>query len=62
VVFDIDPAAAAATRNQLLPKLAGEDVLIAAPHLLFPGLGRLHKEGKGYSWAPVAFTEQWVEK
>jgi hypothetical protein len=54
--------AAAATRNQLLPKLAGEDVLIASPHLLFPGLGRLHKEGKGYSWAPVALTDQWVEK
>ncbi len=62
VVFDIDPTTAAATRNQLLPKLAGEDVLIAAPHLLFPGLGRLHKEGRGYSWAPVVFTEQWVEK
>ena len=61
-VFDIDPAAAAARRNQLLPRLAGEDVLIASPHLLFPGLGRLHKEGKGYSWAPVALTDQWVEK
>ncbi len=62
VVFDIDPTAAAATRNQLLPKLADEAVVIAAPHLLFPGLGRLHKQGKGYSWAPVAFTEQWAEK
>ena len=62
VVFDIDPTAAAATRNQLLPKLADEGVVIAAPHLLFPGLGRLHKEGKAYSWAPVAFAEQWVEK
>ena len=61
-VFDIDPTAAAATRNQLLPKLADEDIVIAAPHLLFPGLGRLHKQGKGYSWAPVAFTEQWAEK
>src|SRR5882762_3321537 len=61
-VFDIDPATAAARRNQLLPRLAGEDVLIASPHLLFPGLGRLHKEGKGYSWAPVALTDQWVEK
>src|SRR5438128_120307 len=61
-VFDIDPTAAAATRSQLLPKLAGEDVVIAAPHLLFPGLGRLHKDGRDYSWAPVAFTEQWVEK
>ena len=62
VVFDIDPAAAAATRNQLLSKLAREDVVIAGPHMLFPSLGRLHKEGSGYSWAPVAFTDQWVEK
>jgi glyoxylase-like metal-dependent hydrolase (beta-lactamase superfamily II) len=62
VGFDIDPAAAAATRNQLLPRLADEDVLIAGPHILFPGLGRLHKDGRGYSWAPVAFTEQWAEK
>src|SRR5467141_3025475 len=61
-VFDADPAAAALTRNRLLHRLADEDVLIAAPHLLFPGLGRLHKEGKAYSWAPVAFAEQWVEK
>src|SRR2546422_6039763 len=61
-VFDIDPAVAAARRNQLLPRLAGEDVLIASPHLLFPGLGRLHKEGKGYSWAPSALTDQWGEK
>jgi glyoxylase-like metal-dependent hydrolase (beta-lactamase superfamily II) len=62
VVFDIDPAAAAATRNQLLPKLAHEDVVIAGPHILFPGLGRLHTAGRGYSWAPVAFTDQWAEK
>jgi glyoxylase-like metal-dependent hydrolase (beta-lactamase superfamily II) len=61
VVFDIDPTAAAATRNQLLPKLAREDVVIAGPHMNFPGLGRLHKEGSGYSWVPVAFTDQWVE-
>jgi hypothetical protein len=61
-VFDTDPAAAAATRNQLLSKLAGENILIAGPHLLFPGLGRLHKDGGGYDWAPVAFAEQWVGK
>ena len=61
-VFDVDPAAAAATRNQLLPKLAREDVLIAGPHMLFPSLGRLRKEGSGYSWEPVAFNDQWGEK
>ena len=62
VVFDIDPTAAAATRNQLLRKLAREDVVIAGPHMLFAGLGRLHKEGSGFSWAPVAFTDQWIDK
>jgi glyoxylase-like metal-dependent hydrolase (beta-lactamase superfamily II) len=62
VVFDIDPTAAAATRNQLLHKLAREDVVIAGPHMLFPGLGRLRKEGRGYFWAPVTFTDQWVEQ
>src|SRR6202030_1669177 len=56
VVFDVDPTAASATRDQLLRKLANEDVLIAGPHMLFPGLGRLHKESGAYRWAPVAFT------
>jgi glyoxylase-like metal-dependent hydrolase (beta-lactamase superfamily II) len=62
VVFDVDPTAASATRDQLLRKLASEDVLIAGPHMLFPGLGRLHKELGTYRWAPVAFTDYWDEK
>jgi glyoxylase-like metal-dependent hydrolase (beta-lactamase superfamily II) len=61
VVFDIDPTAAAATRSPLLAELAHEDVVIAGPHMLFPGFGRLHQEGTGYSWVPVAFTNQWVD-
>src|SRR6202163_4210117 len=61
-IFDIDQTAAAATRNQLLSKLAREDVLIAAPHTsLFPALGRLRKDGSGYSWVPVVFTDRWDE-
>ena len=60
-VFDIDPPAAAATRHQLLAELARGDVLIAGPHMNFPALGRLHKEGSGYSWEPVVFTDQWDE-
>ncbi len=62
-IFDIDQAAAAATRRQLLPKLVREDVVIAAPHMSsFPPLGRVRKEGSGYSWAPVVFTDQWAER
>src|ERR1700731_2006132 len=62
VVFDTDATAAAATRNRLLPKLAREDVVIAGPHVLFPSLGRVRKEGSGYTWVQVAFTDQWDKK
>src|SRR5580704_5538599 len=61
-IFDVDQTAAAATRLQLLPKLAREDVLIAGPLMPFPALGRLRKEGSGYSWVPVVFTDRWDEK
>jgi glyoxylase-like metal-dependent hydrolase (beta-lactamase superfamily II) len=61
-VFDIDQNVAAATRLQLLPKLAREDVLIAGPHMPFPALGRLRKDGSGYIWVPVVFTDRWDEK
>src|SRR5437016_7986645 len=59
--LDIDQTAAAPTRLQLLPKLTREDVLIAGPHMPFPALGRLCKEGSGYSWVPVVFTDRWDE-
>jgi glyoxylase-like metal-dependent hydrolase (beta-lactamase superfamily II) len=62
VVFDVDPAAAAAMRSQLLPKLAHEDIVIAGPHMLFPSLGRLRKAEGGYTWEPVSFTNRWDEK
>src|SRR5438876_4573067 len=62
-IFDIDQTAAAATRNQLLPRLARENVLIAALHTsLFPALGRLRKEASGYSWVPVVFTDRWDDR
>jgi glyoxylase-like metal-dependent hydrolase (beta-lactamase superfamily II) len=61
--FDIDQTAAAATRNQLLARLARENVLIATPHAsLFPAVGRLRKDGSGYSWVSVVFTDRWDEK
>lgn len=62
VVFDIDHAAAAAARSDLFPALARESVMIAGPHMPFPGMGRLRKEANGYVWAPVIFTDQWVER
>jgi glyoxylase-like metal-dependent hydrolase (beta-lactamase superfamily II) len=59
VVFDINPAAAVAMRKKLLPTLVDGDVLIAGPHLVFPGVGRLHKDGNAYDWVPILFTDRW---
>src|SRR6266446_119113 len=61
-VFDIDQSAAVATRKRLLSRLASEDIVIAGPHGAFPSFGRLHKDRNGYSWAPVVFADQWVER
>jgi glyoxylase-like metal-dependent hydrolase (beta-lactamase superfamily II) len=62
VVFDINPAAAVAMRKKLLPTLVDGNVLIAGPHLVFPGVGRLHKDGNAYSWMPILFTDHWVTR
>src|SRR5712664_1055208 len=58
VAFDIDPAAAVATRKKLLPALVNGKLLIAGPHMAFPGAGRLRKDGNAYSWVPILFTDQ----
>jgi glyoxylase-like metal-dependent hydrolase (beta-lactamase superfamily II) len=62
VVFDIDHAAAVATRRRIFPTLAQEAALIAGPHMPFPGIGRLRKEASGYVWAPVIFDDHWIER
>lgn len=62
VVFDIDPSAAAVTRDQLLPKLERENTVIAGPHMLFPSLGHLYKAGNSYGWAPVSYADLSAEK
>ncbi len=62
VVFDVNLAAAVATRKKLLPTLVDGNVLIAGPHLVFPGVGRLHEDGNAYGWAPILFTDQWIPR
>jgi len=62
MVYDMDPTAAAATRNRLLPVLCSEDALIAGPHMPYPGMGRLYKDGNGYRWASVMYIDRWEER
>jgi glyoxylase-like metal-dependent hydrolase (beta-lactamase superfamily II) len=56
VIFDVDSRAAAAERKKALADLAKQGTLIGAPHIAFPGIGRLRKDGKGYAWVPVNYS------
>ena len=55
ITFDADPKAARATRQRLYDQAVKEQLLIAAAHISFPGLGRIRKEGTGYAWVPVEY-------
>jgi hypothetical protein len=46
----------------MIPKLDVTDRTGVAMVAVRRGLGHLHKEGNGYSWAPVAFTDLWAER
>jgi glyoxylase-like metal-dependent hydrolase (beta-lactamase superfamily II) len=57
VDFDIDSKAAVATRLKHFAEYAKKGQLIAAPHLPFPGLGYIYKNGTSYQWIPVHFKD-----
>jgi glyoxylase-like metal-dependent hydrolase (beta-lactamase superfamily II) len=55
--FDSTPKEALAERRQAFDAAARGGYLIGGAHLAFPGLGHLRKEGKGYAYVPVNFTQ-----
>jgi len=52
VAFDANPEQAAATRKQVLARLAGEKIPVFGYHMPVPGLGRIRAAGEGYRWVP----------
>jgi glyoxylase-like metal-dependent hydrolase (beta-lactamase superfamily II) len=56
--YDDDEAEATETRLRLLNDLADSHELVAAPHVSFPGLGRVSREGAGFGWAPIPYSGQ----
>ncbi len=48
--FDSDPALAKATRLKTLAALAKGHELVFAPHLPFPGVGRVVADGNAFAW------------
>jgi glyoxylase-like metal-dependent hydrolase (beta-lactamase superfamily II) len=51
--WDSYPEDALPIRRKLLKQAVAEKALIFGPHLGFPGLGRVSKEGEGWRWQPV---------
>jgi len=55
ILFDADPAAAAAARTKAFADAAANSYYVAPAHMSFPGIGRLRKEGAVYRWYPVLY-------
>jgi glyoxylase-like metal-dependent hydrolase (beta-lactamase superfamily II) len=56
--YDIDGPSAIKAREQLFDELAAKGTLIAGAHMQFPALGRLRKDGPGYAWVPVLYSDR----
>jgi glyoxylase-like metal-dependent hydrolase (beta-lactamase superfamily II) len=58
IQFDTDSTPAAQQRAQAYADAARGGYLVGAPHLSFPGLGRLrgNADGKGYTFVPVNYS------
>lgn len=56
--YDVDPAKAAAVRETAFAELARDRTLVAVPHLSFPGVGHLKKQGDGYRWIPILYVNR----
>ena len=56
VQFDVDPAAAVATRKSVLATVAGNGELVAHNHVAFPGLGHVGKDDAAYRWVPLPYV------
>ncbi len=55
IAFDWEQSKASATRISVFDMAAKENILIAAVHLPFPGLGSLRKEGSSYAYTPMSW-------
>jgi glyoxylase-like metal-dependent hydrolase (beta-lactamase superfamily II) len=55
VLYDMDKAAAAATRRRVLGMLAEERMAMQGYHMPAPGLGFIEVMGEGFRWVPATY-------
>ena len=56
IIFEMDKAAADASRARFYPQAAEEKALLAATHMPFPGVGRIVKDGGALRWLPADWS------
>ena len=55
IAFDWEQSKASGARMNIFDMAAKDNILVAAVHLPFPGLGTLKKEGKSYTYTPMSW-------
>jgi glyoxylase-like metal-dependent hydrolase (beta-lactamase superfamily II) len=58
IQFDSDPKAAAPERKKVYADAAAKGYYLAFAHVSWPGIGHVAKDGAGYKWIPVNFTNK----
>ncbi len=53
--FDTDAALAAASRRRVFDRAAADNLIIAATHVPFPGLGRFVRNGEAFAYVPASW-------
>jgi len=56
IQFDMDGAAAEATRRKFYDMLAAEKMMVQGFHYPFPSVGHIEKAGSGYRVVPVPWN------
>ena len=57
IIFDMNGSEADKTRQDVIERAALERIVVGGTHLPFPGLGRIRKDGSGYTWMPAHYLE-----
>ncbi len=56
--FDVEPDAAARTRERILDQVVADRTMIAGSHIDFPGLGHVKRDGGGYRLVAAPYPYQ----
>lgn len=56
IKFDVDSKQAAIQRRKAFADAVKQGYLVALPHMYFPGVGHVQKDGAHYRWIPVPYT------